>query len=114
MGLIKFKYIVNSSLKPLIMNTFADIATPDSLVGYVDEGKLANMDSLEHSSLFLTCDCEFTREDDRPSGYKSPIAIVAKNQTEAVQVYNSIYNTDEGVVICELERRCDKLKVIPY
>ena len=32
MGLIKFKYIVNSSLKPLIMNTFADIATPDSLV----------------------------------------------------------------------------------
>lgn len=109
--MIKFRYTVNKNIVGLIQSTFADVANPNSLVGYVEKQKLSNTNILHHSSLFLVCDCEFKTGDKAPTNYKNPIAVVAKNQTEAVGVYNSIFKTDEGVVICELEHRCDELEV---
>lgn len=109
--MIKFKYNVNNNIAGLIQTTFSDVINPNTLIGYVDDSKLANINLLAHNSLFLVCDCVFKTGDKAPTDYKNPIAVVARNQTEAVGMYNSIFKTDEGITICELEHRCDKLEV---
>lgn len=109
--MIKFKYEVDNGMAGLIRSTFADVVNPNMLVGYVEKEKLANIDLLRHNSLFLVCDCVFSATDDTPSDYKNPIAVVAKNQSEAIGIYNNIFKTDEGIVMCELKNRCDELEV---
>lgn len=111
MEMIKFKYTVNKNIAKLMSSTFTDIVNPNSLIGYINAEKISNTNLLFHSSLFLVCACVFKAVDESPTDYKDPIAVVARNQTEAVGIYNSIFHTDEGVTICELEHRCDKLEV---
>ena len=107
--MIKFKYKLNNNISKLTIETFGECIT--SVYGYVDEAKLPNTDLLYNSSLFLLCNVDFNVGEEHPDSYSNPIAVVAKNQQEAIAVYNSIMNTNQGSVLCELEHRCDKLEV---
>jgi hypothetical protein len=112
-SLIKFKYDVKRDIADLIRGTFPAIGNANVLLGYLDERYLVDKTYLRHSSLYLACKCKFIEGDDHPTDYQDPAAIVAKNQMDAVAMYNSIYETDEGTTIFELERRCDDLEVEP-
>lgn len=107
--MIKFKYKIPDNLIPLMRSEFLDYYD-DYLIGYLPE-ELTGV--LEHCSLYLVCN------EQEHSGnvitYHDPIVIVAKNQCEVSEYYNTIVNT-KGIlwrVHSELQSKCNKLVVEP-
>lgn len=105
--MVKFIYNVKQNLQSLIKSTIADYDDYSKLVGYVDEGRIG---SLEHTSVYLVCEMKYT---DTLMVYTNPLAIIAKNDIEAVQLYNDVTSVIGGV-LCEMESNCSKLKVEPF
>ena len=105
--MIKFKYTFKEDLLKLVRETIANY-TSDFIIGYLNEGD-ANSDNLRHSSLYLVCECLEPAPNMRV--YQNPIAVVSRNQYSAVGMFNEITGNGSGTVLCEMENRCDNLKV---
>jgi hypothetical protein len=80
--------------------------TSDFVNGYMEEGVT---NQLHHKSLFLACENDYTEE----SGLsmRNPVAIVAKNESEAITLYGEVTNCDNATVFARLEDRCNGLEV---
>lgn len=102
--MIKFKYNMKTDLIPLVHGTVVDY-TNDFLYGLLPE-EISTQ--LKHCSLYMVCELE------TPDGlnvYKNPIAIVAPTESRAIETYYEFTKKNNGTVLCELERRCDNIKV---
>ena len=106
--MIKFKYTLNNSLAELARGTLSNYFG-NSIIGYMDEGDVNN---LRHMSLYLMCEI-IVDETTGNKTYQNAIGVVARNDYQAVGMYNEINNTDTGSVLCEIENKCDELKVEP-
>lgn len=100
--LIGFKYELPKQLYEL-----ANKKIPDLNSGYIN-GWLDEVDEyqLNHCSMYMVCD----NEDDV---LHNPMAIVARNDMQAVRQFNRITEKDTGTVMCEIIGNCEGVKVIP-
>lgn len=104
--MIKFRYKVPDNLVPLMVQTIVEYSG-DYIIGYLEENLSGQ---LRHTSLYLVCELEFIND---VQVYKNPLAIVSRNDTEAVLLYNKVTGKDNGAMICEIVNRCDNIKVEP-
>lgn len=102
--MIKFKYKMSDDLLPLVHGTVVDY-TDDFLYGLLPEDISTQ---LKHCSLYMVCQYE---NHDSLNIYRNPIAIVAPNESRAIETYYEFTKKNDGTVLCELEHRCDTIKV---
>jgi len=105
--MIKFKYTLRDDLIQLVHGTISGFYG-NYLEGYLPED-LAH--DLKHCSLYMVC--ELSGKLNRSNTYTKPIAIVARNDVDALNSYHTITESSNGTVYAELENRCDKLEVEP-
>lgn len=105
--MITFRYAIKENLLPLVKENIVNYGS-DYLIGYMEEGIAGQ---LKHVSLYLVC--EMAEPNNSMIIYQNPIAIVARNNTEAVRVFYELTQKDNGTVLCEIENRCDNLVVEP-
>lgn len=106
--MIKFRYALKEDINALLITSVADYDGTGYLVGFMEDYHINQISNLRHCSLYLTCE-EIETEDNKVIN-KSPIAIVAKNESAAINIYNKLTNKP-ATVLCELERSCYNLKV---
>jgi len=104
--MIKFKYVFNDNLLPLIRSEMIDF-TDNFIVGYLDEG-YSNQLSL--CSLFLCCNYEYK---DNQNMYRNPVGIVATNTQSAAIIYSNIFDGENCFIHSVLENDCKKMEVEP-
>ena len=107
--MIKFRYTLKPNLVQLAQQTIKDY-NGNLMVGYMDEGDTNN---LKHTSLYLVCEI-LVDEIPNDKTYQNPIVVVAKNEYTAVNIFNKVTGLEGGSVLCEIENRCDELKVEPF
>ena len=100
--MVNFKYRIHESLIPLIQKDIMNYNN-NFLIGYLEEGS-----DLRYSGLYLVCEIKRMQNIDIRL---NPIAVVARNESEEIRIYQEITEINDCTVICELERRCDALKV---
>lgn len=103
---IKFKYTLKPELAILVQQQVLNYPY-DWLYGYLHKGIIGQ---LKHCSMYLITELEFRNGLDI---YQNPVAIVAKNDIEAMGYYRTISNKENGTVLAEIVNRCDNLKVEP-
>ena len=103
--MIKFKYNLKEDLLKLVRQNIVNY-TSDFLISYMNKGDINN---LRHSSLYLMC--EYLEPTPSMRVYQNPLAIVARNQYIATGIYNEITGCESATMLCEIENRCDNLKV---
>lgn len=101
---IKFKYVLPEALQPLVKETVSDYGL-DYLYGLMPE-ELAGQ--LRHCSLYMVCEHENL---DNVQLWKNPMAVVAINNSNAIETYSNATGAKNGSVLCEIANKCDKIKV---
>lgn len=101
--IIRFKYNMNPDLIKLCREAIIEYDY-DYLYGAMHRD-ISNQ--LNHASLYLICQ---DKEIQGNQFYANPLAIVAKNDVEAIGLYQSLTGNN-GISMCELERVCNTLKV---
>ncbi len=104
--MIRFKYRPNDGIMQLIAQTVPDI----TLNGYID-GMLQEESryQLKNLSVYLVCSVE---EINSRHIYRDPTAVVAKNDYEAIEIFANDVGKP-GSVMCTLEDKANKMKVLP-
>ena len=104
--MIKFKYILPEDIGSLVRGS---MATPYAgyLVGYLPE-ELAH--DLRHCYLYMVCELDYNKKDNI-NVYSNPVAIVARNDGDALRTFSTETGKDNGMIYGEICNRCDKIKV---
>ena len=103
---IKFKYRIPDNLLPLVNQTVSDFGM-DYLYGLMPE-ELGGQ--LRHCSLYMICEFE---DINGLQVWRNPVAVVGKNEVEAMETYVRNIRKENGSVLCEIVNRCDNIKVEP-
>lgn len=106
--LLNFKYIVKEDLAKLAKVEIVGWPINNDVNGWVDEADI-NAGNLAHCSLWLCCEY---MDDGKTTVQMNPLAIVARNQTTAIQIYNKVTGK-EGTIKCAIFDKCNKLTVVP-
>ena len=101
--MIAFKYKLPEGIKDLAWGAIYGFNS-EYIKGYMPEGISTQ---LKHYSLFMVCDLEIV---DDNNIYKNPVAIVAKNESRAAELYAEIFEK-YGFVFCELSDDASKITV---
>lgn len=104
MELIRFKYRLPDNLVPLVQKEIVDWPY-DYLYGMMEPGIASQ---LRNHGLYMICELEVHNN---RNVYKNPVAVVAKNENEAIRVYHDDTGKENGLVFCEIVNRCDKITV---
>ena len=103
--MIRFRYKISKDLQPLIQQTIIDWYDI-YLYGMMKE---SDAKVLKSCPLYLVCESEEIRGQ---RINKNPVAIVARNENQACDMYYNEFKI-VGYVMAMLEERCDKIKVEP-
>jgi hypothetical protein len=103
---IRFKYTLPENLVPLVNETIVDYGY-DYVYGLLPEELSSD---LRHCSLYMICELEFVNN---MQVWRNPVAIVAHNDVEAMEVYVTNMGKNNGSVLCEIVNRCDNIVVEP-
>lgn len=106
---INFNYTLPDNLFILASEEIIGLNNNHQITGWVDQADI-NSRILNHCSLYMICELEIINNENRLS---NPVAIVAKNQTQAMQLFRAITEKDNGTVMCEIIDNCAGLKVKP-
>jgi hypothetical protein len=101
--MVKFKYKIDNGLLPLVQNLIVDFYD-NTFTGYLPEGLSGQM---QHCTLFIVCEFE---EINSTQVYKNPIVVVARNDGQAVQIYQEVTG-NIGFVLHRISEDCSKIKV---
>lgn len=104
--MIKFICALPAGLVPLVNKTVVDYGL-DYIRGIVDEGLTGQ---LRHCSMYMICEYE---NNHGVSVYRNPLAVVAHNDTEAMEAYVRTTGKENGSILCIIYDRCDNVKVEP-
>lgn len=104
--MIQFKYTLSDDIGTLIQGTMASTYT-GYLVGYLPD-ELAH--DLHHCSLYMVCELDYNKKDNI-NIYSNPVAVVARNEGDALSTFYAATNKGNGMVYGKLHDRCDKIKV---
>lgn len=100
---MRFIYHPNDGMKDLIRNNIANYGN-DFLYGFVEDGSVGQLSRL---GLYLVCELNIVGS---VHYYINPLAIVAKNDYDAIRIYNEETGKDASVM-CMLEPIAAKAKV---
>lgn len=103
---IRFKYKIPDNLLPLVNQTVVDYGY-DYLYGLMPEELTSQ---LRHCSLYIICEFEYVNN---LQVWRNPVAVVGKNEVEAMETYVINMKKENGSVLCEIINRCDNIKVEP-
>lgn len=104
--LIQFIYRLPDSLVSLMKDTIVDFNS-NHITGWMDQ---MDANQIKHCSLFMICELE---TNDKLNILRNPMAVVAKNDSQAVQIFSKVTNKTNGTVMCEITRDCTTIKVEP-
>jgi hypothetical protein len=104
--MIKFKYRLPDNLVPLVNKTIVDYGY-DFLYGLMPEGIAYQ---LRHCSMYLICELE---SHNNLMVHRNPVAVVERNQQNAMDVYIEATGNKNGTILCEIIDRCDNISVEP-
>lgn len=104
--IVEFNYKLPESLVPLMNQEIMDF-NDEYILGYVDQADAGN---LKHCSMFMVTQLETY---DKLSINKNPLAIVAKNETQALDIYFRATNNTDGAIFCNITENCSGIKVQP-
>lgn len=104
--IVQFSYKLPESLVPLMNQAIMDF-NDEYILGWVDQADAGN---LRHCSMFMITELE-THDDITIN--KNPIAIVAKNESQALEIYYRATENTNGSVFCNITENCSGIKVQP-
>lgn len=105
--MVKFKYKLPFDLVKLIKSTIVNYDY-DYICGIMPKGLVGQ---LKHCSMYMICELE---NHDGIDVYSNPLAVVARNHTNAMETYVKNTEKENGSILCEIVDRCDNIKVEPY
>lgn len=103
---IKFKYKIPNNLLPLVNATVVDYGL-DYIYGFMPKDL---SEKLNHCSLYMICEFEFIND---LQVWRNPVAIVGRNEIDAMETYVKNTYKENGSVLCEIVNKCDSIKVEP-
>jgi len=103
--MIKFKYNLNAGLINLIRSTIVDYGD-EYIIGILEDSSKYQLSKM---GIFLVCEENTVN---RNIIYSNPLAVVAKNQSDAIRIYYD-YTGKDASVMCDLEAYANKAKVEP-
>ena len=102
--MIRFKYKIPATLEPLVRQTIVDF-NDTYFYGMMEEGVAHN---LQHYCLYLICQTQFVGS---MTVYRNPVAVVVRNEADAIRIFYQDTGIDGASVRSVLETHCDNLKV---
>lgn len=107
MDVIKFKYaITDDNLKAFISDNTTGF-NGSFLYGYMEPYQTSVLDSCKMFAVVQMDD----NDDQTKFSYINPIAIIAKREIEACELYNKINNSSTASVLCVLNDKPKNAKV---
>lgn len=104
--MIHFKYRLSDELVRLSQSTIVDFNST-VIPGLVDPGLVGQ---LNHCSLYMICQLDFK---DTTQVWKNPMAVVGRNDVDAMESYVRDTKNEDGAILCEITNNCQNIKVIP-
>ena len=104
--MVKFKYRLPEALVPLVSTTVVDYGL-DYVYGLMPKELIGQ---LRHCSMYMICEYE---DHNGVQVWRNPVAVVARNDVDAMEAYVKTMKKENGSVLCEIVNRCDNIKVEP-
>lgn len=110
--MIKFKYKTDRSFAKFMQDQILGY-TGTNLLGLLPDYVIGRADLLRHCSMYLIVESDLVDKDDDAT-YSNPIAVVAKNDLDAVRLFKEYVGEDKcAFVLSTILDRCDNIKVDP-
>lgn len=102
--MIEFKVKIPELLLPLCNKEIIDFIS-DELDGIMEQSMAGQ---LAHCSMYIICELDFVNG---KCIWRNPIAVVAKNEGAAMEMYGEYTHKTNGGVLCAMYDRCDNVSV---
>ena len=110
--IIPFKYTVTDSVYKFMLENIKG-KLDKKIDGYFDD---MDAGQLYNRSLYMVCRMHQQQTKDKNNSYTlyDPVVVVAKNQTQAMEIYKEATSLNDSTILAELEERCSNIKVEAY
>lgn len=110
--MIKFGYKVDRGFAKFMENLIPGYAGT-YVTGLLPDYVIGKNDVLRHCSMYLIVESDIVDMDDDAT-YSNPVAVVARNDVEAVKIFKEYAGEDKcAFVLSTILDRCDNIKVNP-